>query len=86
MASYKLEIKAAARKDLARLQPSIATRIAEAIENLADEPHPAGSRNLKGFEYRYRIRVGDYRVIYEIRNSILTVFIIRIGHRKDIYR
>ncbi|NQX00335.1 type II toxin-antitoxin system RelE/ParE family toxin [bacterium] len=86
MASYKLEIKAAARKDLARLQPSIATRIAEAIENLADEPHPAGSRKLKGFEYRYRIRVGDYRVIYEIRNSILTVFIIRIGHRKDIYR
>jgi mRNA interferase RelE/StbE len=86
MASYKLEIKAAARKDLARLQPSTATRIAEAIEGLADEPYPVGFRKLKGFEYRYRIRVGDYRVIYEIRNSILTVIIIRIGHRKDIYR
>ncbi len=86
MASYKLEIKATARKDLARLQSSIAKRIAEAIEGLADDPYPDGFRKLKGFDYRYRIRVGDYRVIYETRNSILTVFIIRIGHRKDIYR
>jgi mRNA interferase RelE/StbE len=86
MASYNLEIKASARKDLARLQPAIASRIVEAIEILADEPYPAGSRKLKGFDFRYRIRVGDYRVIYEIRNSILTVYIIRIGHRKDIYR
>jgi len=86
MAPYKLEIKTTARKDLARLQPSTVSRLVEAIEYLADDPHPQGSKKLKGFEYRYRIRVGDYRVIYEIRNAILTVFIIRIGHRKDIYR
>lgn len=86
MASYKLEIKTTARKDLERLQPSTAMRVAEAIESLAGDPHPIGSRKLKGFDYRYRIRVGDYRVIYEIRDAILTIFIIRIGHRKDIYR
>ena len=86
MASYRLEIKAAAKKDMERLQPSIAIRIAGVIDALANDPYPHGTRKLKGFEFRYRIRIGDYRVIYEVRNSILTVIVIRIGHRKDIYR
>lgn len=60
MASYKLEIKTTAKKDLARLQPSTAMCVAEAIEGLAYEPHPAGSRKLKGFESRYRIRSGIF--------------------------
>ena len=86
MAFYKIEIKATARKDLERLQPSTAGRIIAAIDDLAIQPYPQGVRKLKGFEYRFRIRIGDYRVIYEVRNSILTVFVIRIGHRKEIYR
>ncbi len=86
MACYRVEIGTAAKKELSRLEPSAATKIAGAIEELALEPYPHGSKKLRGFEYRYRIRIGDYRIIYEVRNFILTVVIIRIGHRKDIHR
>ena len=57
-----------------------------AIEDLADDPMPVGCKKLVGSEHTYRIRVGDYRIVYDIQNANLTVFVIRIRHRRDVYR
>ena len=83
---FRIEYTKGARKDLGRLDQAIKDRIGAAIDALGLEPHPPGSRKMVGSEALYRVRVGNYRVIYEIQNKILTVFIIKIGHRKDIYR
>lgn len=83
---FRIDYKKAARKELKKLDQSARERIGAAIDALGLEPHPPGSRKTVGSEALFRIRVGDYRVIYEVQNEILTIFIIRIGHRKDIYR
>ncbi|MEI8204457.1 MAG: type II toxin-antitoxin system RelE/ParE family toxin [Bacteroidota bacterium] len=56
------------------------------MDNLSENPHPSGSKKLKGSTNEYRIRIGSYRVIYTIINKILTITIIKIAHRKNIYR
>ena len=61
-------------------------RISRAIDSLADNPVPPGARKLKGEERSYRIRVGDYRVVYDVLEEVVLVMILRIGHRKDVYR
>ena len=86
MARYSLRIKKSARKEL----EAVATkadrrRIIKHIESLADNPRPPGSQKLSGRE-RYRIRQGQYRILYTIENSVLIVHVIKIGHRKDVYR
>ena len=86
MAKYSLIIKKSARKEL----ESIATkadrqRVVKRIQALADDPRPRGSRKLSGFE-RYRIRQGNYRVLYSIRDTELVLYVIKIGDRKDVYR
>ena len=58
----------------------------ESVETLAENPYPVGVRKLEGAEFTYRIRVGDYRVIYEVYNDVLIVEVIRVRHRKDAYR
>ncbi len=83
---FRIEYTNGARKDLRKLDQAIKERIGVSIDALGSEPHPHGSRKMVGSEALYRIRVGDYRVIYEVQKKIITVFIIRIGHRKDIYR
>ena len=82
---FELEYTKAARKDLRKLDQVPRARIGEAIDGLASDPHPPGSRKMIGSEALFRIRVGDYRVIYEVRNEVLTIFIIKVGHRKNIY-
>ena len=82
---YILRINEEAAKILKKLDPGIQTRISAAIDALATDPRPSGAKKLKGSEF-YRIRVGDYRIVYEIRNRQLVVLVIRIGHRKEIYR
>ena len=82
---YQIEIEASAQKTLKKLPESIRERIAKYIANLASNPRPAGCKKLKGHN-KYRVRVGNYRIIYEIRDDILVVIIIKIGDRKDIYR
>ena len=57
-----------------------------AIEGLADDPMPVGCKKLVGSEHTYRIRVGDYRIVYDIQNANLVIFVIRIRHRRDVYR
>jgi len=61
-------------------------RISRAIDSLADNPAPPGARKLKGEERSYRIRVGDYRVVYDVLEEVVLVMILQIGHRKDVYR
>jgi mRNA interferase RelE/StbE len=86
MGSYQIEFAKSVRKELLRLQPQMAKRIDAAILNLAENPFPQGSRKMAGDEDSHRIRVGDFRVIYEVRESVLVVLILQVGHRKDIYR
>lgn len=86
MASYRIEYAKGVDKDLRKIPTKTADRIAGAIDKLALEPRPPGSVKLVGFDIEYRIRVGDYRVIYQIHDSVLIVLVIEIGHRKDIYR
>ncbi len=86
MASYKIEWMQSAKKELGKLGKAVIPRIINAVEGLASEPRSTGSRKLQGSEHLYRVRVGDYRVVYSIENKVLLIEVIRVGHRKDIYR
>ncbi len=86
MASYSLEITASAEKQLTRLPKADRVRVARKILGLAAVPRPPGCRRLSGQEDVYRIRVGTYRVIYSIEERRIVVVILKIGHRKDVYR
>ena len=81
---YQLVIDRYAQKQLGKISPPHFNRIIKAINELAENPRPAGYRKLTG-RPGYRIRIGDYRVIYNIKDKMLIVFVIDIGHRKDIY-
>lgn len=86
MASYQLEIKPSASKELEKLPRQMVVRVVAAIKELADNPYPQGVKKLSGFDRTFRIRVGDYRVLYDIYENRLVIEIIRIRHRKDVYR
>ena len=81
---YRVEINKKARKSLDKLSDFVVAPVLSAINDLADNPRPQGYRKLKGRK-GYRIRVGDYRVIYEIFDNVLLIEVIDLGHRKDIY-
>lgn len=85
MASYRIEWKHSASKELRRLPTNIVERVLRDVEKLAEEPFPPGVTKLAGTEQSYRIRIGDYRVIYTVENEVLRVQVIRVGHRKDVY-
>jgi mRNA interferase RelE/StbE len=82
--AYKISISSKAEKQLAKLPTQFYTKIIENILNLAENPRPSGCKKLKG-RAGYRIRIGDYRVIYSIVDSILLVQVIAVGDRKEIY-
>lgn len=84
---YRIEIKRSARKELDRLSKADRRRVGRKIDALGGDPCPRGAKKLKGRgDNAYRIRAGDYRILYTIENDVLVVFVIAIGHRKDIYR
>lgn len=83
--SYALAIFPSAQRDLEALPSDISRRLREAMIELAQEPRPSGCRKLTGRE-GWRLRVGDYRVLYDIDDNAQTVTIVHIGHRRDIYR
>ena len=85
MASYSIEIKRSAAKELAELPRQDRLRVIARIENLAHDPRPSGSEKLSGQE-RYRVRQGDYRILYEIHDHVLLVMVVRIAHRREVYR
>jgi len=81
---YQLIIDHYAQKQLGKIPPPHFNRIVKAINDLASIPRPAGCKKLTA-RSGFRIRIGDYRVIYNIEDKVLKIFIIEIGHRKDIY-
>jgi mRNA interferase RelE/StbE len=84
---YKITFKNSAQKELEALPKQAIKKIVVAIDGLAEDPRPAGVKKLKNSkEDLYRIRAGDYRVLYSITDVIRIVTIIRIGHRREIYR
>ena len=83
---FEILLERSAEKDLKRLAHEIRPKVIAAIKTLGEEPRPPGCRKLVGEENDWRIRVGDYRVIYEIADEIRIVRITRIRHRKDVYR
>jgi mRNA interferase RelE/StbE len=84
--SYILEIKPAALRQLEKLPRLIQRRIREETEALRDDPFPLGCKKLAGMEQTWRLRVGDYRVVYEVHRGVLVVLVVAIGHRGDVYR
>ena len=86
MANYRIELSATAEKQIRKLGQENQIRVLRAIKRLGGEPHPPGSRKLRGYEDVYRIRVGTFRVLYSIENDRLLIIVLKVGHRKDIYR
>jgi mRNA interferase RelE/StbE len=86
MASFDLQWRKSTSKDLRRIPREAVSRIVAAVAKLAEEPLPHGSEKLTGSEHTYRIRVGDYRVVYELLRNAKIVEIQRVRHRKDVYR
>ena len=85
MASYRIVFKKSVAKDLRPIPKKDVQRILKSIDGLADDPRPAGAEKLSGDE-KYRIRQGNYRILYEIEDDIITVTIVKVGHRRDVYR
>ena len=83
---YRILLERAAEKDLNRLAAQIHDRIITAIQTLARNPRPPGCRKLAGSKNDWRIRVGDYRVVYEIAEEIRIVRVNRVRHRREVYR
>jgi mRNA interferase RelE/StbE len=82
---YSVFIEKLAEKQLAKIPPPHFNRITKALQSLSTNPRPSGCKKLKGRD-GYRIRVGDYRIIYTIEDDVLKVYVIDIGYRREIYR
>ena len=85
MGNYELVFKKSVAKDLRELPKADIKRILQRIRSLADDPRPTGCEKLSGQE-RYRLRQGAYRIIYEIDDNVLIVLVVKVGHRRDVYR
>lgn len=86
MDSYRIEFTRSATKDLRGIDRQWIPRIVAAIEELSDDPYPSGCKKLTGSEHTFRIRIADYRVIYDVQGSQLVIYVVRIRHRRDVYR
>jgi mRNA interferase RelE/StbE len=87
VAVYRLAVKASAAKELDAVEPKrLRQRLVAAIADLADNPRPAGCEKLAGAEDGYRIRQGDYRAVYTIDDSARVVLVVKVGHRREVYR
>lgn len=86
MGSYEIEISRTAERQLKKLPEDDQLRVVRAVLALAEEPRPRGSRKLSGYDDVFRIRVGLCRVLYSVFENRLVVLILKIGHRKDVYR
>ena len=85
MAEYKIYFKKSVLKDLQSIPKKDIKKILKVIESLSNDPRPSGCRKLSGQE-RYRLRQRQYRIIYSIQDDEISVWIVKIGHRKDVYR
>ncbi len=85
MAGYKVYFKESVEKDFGAIPKKDLQKIMRRIEALAKDPRPTGHEKLTGQE-RYRVRQGRYRIVYSIQDELLTIWVVKVGHRKDIYR
>ena len=83
--SYRVEFTAAAARQVKKLPRPARDRVLDAIEDLGEDPRPHGARKLVGERTAWRIRIGDYRVLYDVFDSELTVFVVRAAHRREVY-
>jgi len=82
---YTIEIRASALREMKRFPKDVLKRIDACINSLADNPRPHGVKKLTDYRDRYRVRVGDYRIIYEIQDDVLLVVVVRVSHRREAY-
>lgn len=85
MAAYKVYFKESVEKDFTAIPKKDLVKILRRIRALSENPRPSGCEKLTGRE-RYRVRQGRYRIVYSIEDEVLTVWIVKVGHRKDVYR
>lgn len=84
--TYSVVVAPAARRQLRKLDPVARRRIQAAIDLLAEEPRPSAAKRLVDFSGEWRVRVGDYRIVYDIHDAELVVLVLSAGHRREIYR
>ncbi len=84
--AYTLIFKPGAKRQYDRLNANLKHRIAPHIDALEQDPRPLGCLKLRGDENVYRIRVGDYRILYEVQDEVLLILVLKIAHRSDVYR
>jgi mRNA interferase RelE/StbE len=83
---YRLVTTRRAAKDLTALPKAVVRRIDAKILSLAHAPRPTEAVKLKGADALYRLRVGDYRIVYEVQDDVVVIVIVRVGHRREVYR
>ncbi|MCK6681976.1 MAG: type II toxin-antitoxin system RelE/ParE family toxin [Thermoanaerobaculia bacterium] len=84
--TYRVELKPAAERDLAAFPREVQEKVVDRLAALAEEPRPPGAVKLQGIENTYRIRVGDYRILYSVHDDVLLVLVLTIGNRRDVYK
>ncbi len=86
MSRYRIQIHPAALNTLETLTEKLQRQITRKIDALAENPRPSGCKKLKGSQDVYRLRSGDYRIIFQIQDAMLLVLVLKVGHRRDVYR
>jgi mRNA interferase RelE/StbE len=84
--AYTVEIRPAARRQIKKLPFSVQKRVVARLVELGNNPHPTDAKKLRGSMELARVRVGDYRIIYQVCDDVLIVVIVKVGHRRDVYR
>jgi mRNA interferase RelE/StbE len=85
VSDYSVEVKPSARKELEALPDSVLARVVRRIESLGHAPRPAGCKKLKGYKDQWRVRAGDWRVVYIVDDAAKSVRVTRIAHRREVY-
>ncbi len=84
--TYRIEILPAAEREMARLDVDFRRRVDRKILSLASDPRPPGAKALSGPSGGLRVRVGDWRIVYRVEDDRLLILVVRVGHRRDVYR
>ena len=84
--AYAIELAPSFTRDYDDLPAGLQKRVIAAVERLADDPRPAGCKKLRGERSAWRVRVGDYRIVYEVEDRIVRVLVLRVRHRREVYR
>jgi mRNA interferase RelE/StbE len=83
--NYSVQLKTSARKELEALPDNVLARVIQKIESLGSAPRPAGCKKLKGYKDQWRIRIGEWRVVYTIDDAVRLISITRVAHRREVY-